>query len=300
MNILIYASDGKMTKAFIRGLHIKFDCDLAEWAWGTYELMGLMSEVNKCPESSILNYHWINYRLRNEKDLRNIIELKNKLQNIRRNLRDSCKDPLTCLANRIYRYDDALRSILNYYRSIAELSNEELAKLSLAAYRYGLVNIGFEILNKILMSNYIDTAYLTFISMLNPQWWPLHLTVDTGILKFLNWLLILFDNHYLIMMVNFDHNYVISDINVNINGSRLINDNYYDSLEQGEEHVTYHVVSRSGHGVLFIGNWGDYAVNVTLNYYFNEGSVKGRFIDVSIRQWIPHIVLPHDYLSIKY
>lgn len=300
MSIKIYTSDEEITKALSNVFNPRFDCKSAEWAWGAYELMRMINEVNKCPESSMLDYLWINYKLRIERNLKMIMELKNKLQSIRKYLRNKCEDILTCLANRIYKYDDAVKEILNYYKIINELTTEDLAKLSLAAYRYGLMNISIEIFKRLIMKNHGYTAYLTLISMMSPQWWPSHLTIDTGILKLLNWLLMLFNNHYLILMINFYHNYVVSDLNVNIDGSRLINDNYYDIIEHGNEYVLYHVISRSGHGVLFIGNWSNSTVDVPFNHTFSEGSVKSMFIDVNIRQWIPHIVLPHDYLSIKY
>ncbi|WP_069808240.1 hypothetical protein [Vulcanisaeta thermophila] len=301
MSITAYTSDGELTKALSNGFRVSLNCDLAQWAWGAHELLMLVDEaIEKCPGDPVLRYLWVNYRLRIERNIKNIAQLKNEEQTLRRYLREACGDTLVCLANRIYRYDQALKAIINYYRLLDRLSVLDIAKLSLAAYRYGLVSMGIELLKVLVRMGSYDLVHLAFISMLNPRYWPLHITVDANLLKILNWVLLLFNGHYIIMMNSLEHNYVVSDLNINVNGSRLVNDNYYEFLSIGDHYVNYHVVSETGHGVLFIGNWGDEPVNVSPDLVINEGSVKGRFIDADIRQWAPGLVLPHDYVSIKY
>jgi len=145
-----------------------------------------------------------------------------------------------------------------------------------------------------------ELKYLTFLSMLNPIVWPTHITVDTKVLPHLNWILAYFDDHYLILIISLGRAYVVSDLNININGGRSVLSNDYEVRSVSNDHVIARIESRNGHGLLFIGNWSAHAIEFSLDFKPREGSVKGMFLDVNLTQLVPIIIPPRDYLSIKY
>ncbi|MCG2895252.1 MAG: hypothetical protein L7H05_03340, partial [Vulcanisaeta sp.] len=94
--------------------------------------------------------------------------------------------------------------------------------------------------------------------------------------------------------------YVISDLNVNIKGGRVVLSNDYETREVAHDYIMTRIESRSGHGLLFVGNWSDHAIEYQLNFRVREGSIKSTFLEANIAQLIPSIVLPRDFVSIKY
>ncbi|WP_243681073.1 hypothetical protein [Vulcanisaeta souniana] len=229
------------------------------------------------------------------------MKLKNELMKIRKELRDKCPDQLLCLANRLYEYNKAVNTLYGYYLRIRELNPEDLSKLSIAFNRYNMPMLSLRVFDGLLhSSSNNELKHLTFLSLFDPVMWPLHVTMDVKILQHLNWVLMYLGNHYVILIMSLNRAYVISDLNININGGRIVLRGNRAVRKIMNTHISTQIESVNNHGVLFMGNWSDDAVYFDLDLKPREGSIKGLSLDANISQLIPIIVPPHDYLSIKY
>ncbi len=190
--------------------------------------------------------------------------------------------------------------LYGYYRRVHELGPEDLSKLSIAFIRYNMPLMGLRVFDNLLSSPNNELVYLTFISLLNPVAWPTHMTIDTRVMPYLNWVLMYIDGHFIALMISLGRAYVISDLNININGGRVILNNDYEFRSIMPTHIMTRIESRDGHGLIFVGNWSDYAVDFSIDPRPVEGSVKGLWLDTNLSQLTPTMVPPHDYLSIKY
>ncbi|MGC9178707.1 MAG: hypothetical protein ACP5GZ_00685 [Vulcanisaeta sp.] len=298
-HLVIYTSKQDYTLNLGVGIYIKLRCEYMPWLWNAYELLNIEPEY--CSDDELMIKYLSTYRkLREERNVKLIMNLRNEMMRIRAELRKSCKDELICLANRLYEYNRAVNALYKYYMKIHELDPERKSKLSIAFNKYNMPAMGLRVFNELLYSSNEELKYLTFLSLLNPVRWPLHITMNTNIVPYLNWILIYLDDHYIILMASLNRAYVISDLNVNINGGKVTLDNDYETRSIMTTHIITRIESVDGHGVLFIGNWSDQAINLNLDFKPREGSIKGTSLDANISQLIPIIIPPHDYLSIKY
>ncbi len=298
--IEIFTSRRDYTLNLGGGIDARPRCNLASWLWNAYELLGI--GVEDCADNDpLIRYLSIHKRLREERSVGIVMKLKNELMKTRRELRNKCPDQLLCLANRLYEYNNAVNTLYGYYLRIHELNPEELSKLSIAFNRYNMPMLSLNVFSELLhSSSNNELKHLTFLSLFDPVMWPLHITMDVKILQHLNWVLMYLDNHYVILIMNLNRAYVISDLNININGGRIVLRNDRAVRKIMNTHVYAQIESVNNHGVLFMGNWSDDAVHFNLDFKPREGSIKGLSLDANISQLIPIIVPPHDYLSIKY
>ncbi|WP_243675845.1 hypothetical protein [Vulcanisaeta distributa] len=160
--------------------------------------------------------------------------------------------------------------------------------------------MSLRVFNELIRSSNDELKYLTFLSLLNPVMWPSHITMDTKIVPYLNWILVYINDHFVILIISLNRAYAISDLNININGGRVALGNDYEIKSIMSTHIMTRIESLDGHGLLFIGNWSDEAVDLNLDFRPREGSIKGLSLDVNLSQLMPTIVPPHDYVSIKY
>nr|KJR71862.1 MAG: hypothetical protein TU36_05520 [Vulcanisaeta sp. AZ3] len=298
----IYTSKKDYTSLLSVGKDLGVNCGYVTWLWSAYELLGI--DINQClinEENLLMKYVNTSKRLRVEQSDNLLSELRKELMEIRERIRTKCDDELVCLANRLYEYKRAVNILYNYYLRINELGNEDLSKLTVALIRYNMPLLGLEVYGRLLSSLINDElVYLTFLSMLSPIKWLSHITMDIKILPYLNWVLMYIKNHYVIIIMSLGRAYVISDLNININGGRVVHSNDWEFKSVFEDHVVTQLESKDGHGLLFMGNWDDYAIKFALDLKPREGSIKGLFLDLNISQLIPTIIPPHDYISIKY
>jgi hypothetical protein len=300
MHLEVFTSRRDYVLALGKGVDVTPRCDYMPWLWNAYELLGVT--VDQCiNDEPIMRYIGINQRLRRERSIKTLLNLKNELTKTRSELRKNCTDELLCLSNRIYEYSRAINALYRYYLRLNDLSPLEISKLSIALTRYNLPTLGLEVYDELLRLSTLDELkYLTFLSMLNPIVWPTHITVDTKVLPHLNWILAYFNDHYLILIISLGRAYIVSDLDININGGRSVLSNDYEVRNVSNDHVIARIESRNGHGLLFIGNWSAHAIEFSLDFKPREGSVKGMFLDVNLTQLVPIIIPPRDYLSIKY
>ncbi|GAB6944727.1 hypothetical protein [Vulcanisaeta sp. JCM 14467] len=281
------------------GTYLRLRCDYASWLWSAYELIN--AEVEHCGDDELIIKYLNTYRrLRWERSVKLITDLKRELMKIRNELRRNCPDELICLANRLYEYDKAVNTLYGYYRRIHELDPEDLSKLSVALNRYNMPLLSLRVFDELMLSSNEELKYLTFLSLLNPVAWPLHITMDVKVMPYLNWVLIYVNEHFIALILSLNRTYVISDLNVNINGGRVTLSNDYEVRTIMPTHIATRIESLDGHGLIFIGNWSDYAVDFNVDFKPREGSVKGLSLDANLSQLVPMIVPPHDYVSIKY
>ncbi len=160
--------------------------------------------------------------------------------------------------------------------------------------------MSLRVLDELMFSSNDELKYLTFLSLLNPITWPSHITMDTKITPYLNWILMYINGHFVILITSLNRAYVISDLNININGGRVTISNDYEFMSIMPTHIMTRIESLDGHGLIFVGNWSDSAIDFSIDFRPGEGSIKGVSLDVNLSQLTPIIVPPHDYLSIKY
>ena len=297
----IYTSREDYVSILSTRLNIDLKCECVPWLWNAYELLNIDTGTCLSNDELMLKYIDTYRKLRIERSVRIIANLKNELMTIRGKLRKNCSDELLCLANRLYEYDKAVNTLYSYYLKTHELGNEELSKLSVAFSRYNMPTMSLTVFNELINSSAPDDLkYLTFISLFNPITWPLHITMDIRILPYLNWVLIYIGDHYVLLIMSLGRAYAISDLNINIDGSRMVLSNDFEFRSVMSDYIITNIESLDGHGLIFMGNWSEKAVNFTLDHKLREGSVKGLFLDSNVSTFIPIIVPPHDYLSIKY
>jgi hypothetical protein len=297
----IYTSREDYVSMLGSGVNItSIECSYVPWLWSAYELLGI--SIEQClNDEPLIKYISINQRLRKERSVKKLIDLRDELGRVRHELRRGCSDELACLSNRIYEYPSAINKLYRYYLAQDSLDPIDLSKLSIALVRYNLLVPGLDVFNKLIRTLAPDELkYLTFLSLFNPTIWPTHVTLDTRLMPYLNWVVVYFDDHYLILIISLGRPYVISDLNVNINGGRVVLSNDYETREVAHDYIMTRIESRSGHGLLFVGNWSDHAIEYQLNFRVREGSIKSTFLEANIAQLIPSIVLPRDFVSIKY
>ena len=295
----VFTSRQDYTLGLGRGISLRAKCDYAGWLWGAYELIN--ADVEYCGDDLIMKYLSTYRRLRWERSVKLIVNLKSELVRVRNELRRNCTDELTCLANRLYEYGRAVNMLYGYYRRIHELGPEDLSKLSVALNRYNMPLMSLRAFDELMsLPGNDELKYLTFISLLNPVVWPFHVTMDVRVMPYLNWVLMYINGHFIILIMSLGRAYVISDLNININGGRVVLGNDYEFRSVTPTHIITRIESRDGHGLLFIGNWSDEPIDFNPDFRPREGSVKGLSLDVNLSQLIPMIVPPHDYLSIKY
>ena len=301
VHLEIYTSREDYVSILGSGIDItSIKCSYVPWLWSAYELLGI--SIEHCPnDEPIIKYISINQRLRRERSIKKLIDLRNELGRVRHELRRKCSDELTCLSNRIYEYPSAINKLYKYYLAQDSLDPIDLSKLSIALVKYNLLAPGLDVFDKLIHTPAPDELkYLTFLSLFNPTIWPTHVTLDARLMPYLNWVITYFDNHYLILIISLSRPYVISDLNVNINGGRVVLSNDYEIREVAHDHIMTRIESRSGYGLLFIGNWSNHAIEYQLNFKVREGSIRSTFLEANIAQLMPSIVLPRDFVSIKY
>ena len=281
------------------GTYLKLRCDYVSWLWNAYELINAKMEY--CSNDELITKYLNTYRrLRWERSVKLITNLKKEIANIRNELRKSCPDELVCLANRLYEYNKAVNILYSYYKRVHELSPEGLSKLSVALNKYNMPLLSLKVFDELMPSSDEELKYLTFLSLFNPVTWPSHITMDVKAMPYLNWVLIYINGHFIVLMLSLNRTYVISDLNININGGRVTLSNDYEVRTIMPTHIMTRIESLDGHGLVFIGNWSDYAIDFNIDFKPREGSVKGLSLDVNLSQLVPTIVPPHDYISIKY
>ena len=279
--------------------YLRLRCDYVSWLWNAYELINAKMEY--CSNDELITKYLNTYRrLRWERSVKLITNLKKEIANIRNELRKSCPDELVCLANRLYEYNKAVNILYSYYKRVHELSPEDLSKLSVALNKYNMPLLSLKVFDELMLSSNEELKYLTFLSLFNPVTWPSHITMDVKAMPYLNWVLIYINGHFIVLMLSLNRTYVISDLNININGGRVTLSNDYEIRTIMPTHIMTRIESLDGHGLIFIGNWSDYAIDFNIDFKPREGSVKGLSLDANLSQLVPTIVPPHDYISIKY
>ncbi len=160
--------------------------------------------------------------------------------------------------------------------------------------------MSLRVLDELMSSSNDELKYLTFLSLLNPITWPFHITMDTKITPYLNWILMYINGHFIILITSLNRAYAISDLNININGGKVTLSNDYEFMSIMPTHIVTRIESLDGHGLIFVGNWSDSAIDFSIDFRPREGSIKGASLDANLSQLTPIMVPPHDYLSIKY
>ncbi|WP_243678457.1 hypothetical protein [Vulcanisaeta distributa] len=246
------------------GTYLRPRCDYALWLWNAYELVN--AEVDYCGDELMARYLDVYRRLRWEKSVKLIAGLKNEIARLRGELRRGCADELICLANRLYEYNKAVNMLYNYYRKLKELNPEDLSKLTIALNRYNMPLMSLKVLDELMLSPNEELKYLTFLSLLNPTTWPSHITMDTKVMPYLNWVLMHINNHFIILIVSLNRAYVISDLDININGGRVVLRNDYEVMSIMPTHIMTRIESLDGHGLIFMGNWSEYAIDFNIDF----------------------------------
>ncbi len=297
----VYTTIGELSRRTCQGVEIDVNCDYATWLYGAYELLGI--DYTKClKDSPIDTLIRIERELRLERSPIKMRRLREELHDVRRALAKGVEDDvLLALANRILQYEQGLRLIEAYLAKINSLSCIELSKLIMALCRYNMPKLAVLAFRRLIVKcEDLALQALTFLAMFNPLWWGTHITIDPRIIDVLNWALMTFGDNFVFIAVTHKRPYVVSNLNINMEGGRFQMIHDYMAESAYDDHVEFLAETRDGYGLYVVGNWGSKPIPFKFELKTREAFIRSTFLDIELSRYTPIFVYPKDYASVKY
>jgi len=263
-------------------------CEELDWLWGVYDLLGMDTAMCHI-DGPMMEYAYLRRRMRIEGDASRM-----KLSELKSIIRLGCRDELRCMAHRLLKFNDALGPLARYYSRLNELGSADRAKLALAFAKYGMVDMGLRVARTIEEPIY---RALALIASLEPTLWPRHVTLRTRLLEELPWLLLRWNHGYLLAINSLGRHHTVSNMNINLEGGRLVIDDQVQIQGEFDDHVELYIISRSGYGIYFWGSWSGDAARVS---FPAAGLVKSRYFELRINLPRELMIPPRSYASLVF